>query len=241
MADCVTTNLPILTIQGKIGRMLKRIEDAGLTLRQMFTRALLALVILCLLILAFTNIVVVADLPIYQNPSTAEQSVEKPSGNRTIIVLGAGVWRNEPSGMLKCRINKAIALYARERGHKLLLSGDGTDHHYRETNAMQEYATINGVHPDDIVTDALGFSTYDSLRRAAEVFGIQDAIIVSQAFHLKRAVWLAHSFAIQANGIACDSNSSALYYQLREIPARSKDTILRWFDSQPRARRDQIF
>lgn len=241
MADCVTTNLPILTIQGKIGRMLKRIEDAGLTLRQLFTRALVTTVTLCSLIFVFTNIVVVANLPVYRKSSTAPQAAQKPSKDKTIIVLGAGVWKNEPSGMLKCRINKAIELYARERGHNLLLSGDGTDHHYRETNAMKEYASINGVHPDDILTDPLGFSTYDSLRRAADVYGIQNAIIVSQAFHLKRAVWLANSFAINAIGIACDTSASALYYHLREVPARSKDTILRWFDSQPRASREQMF
>lgn len=123
----------------------------------------------------------------------------------------------------------------------MLLSGDGTDHHYRETNAMKEYASLNGVKVEDIVTDPLGFSTYDSLRRASEVFQIQNAIIVSQQFHLDRAVWLANSFSIKATGIACDADSSSLYYQMREILARSKDTLLRWFNSPSRTDREKIF
>lgn len=212
-----------------------------MTLRRVFTWAMTGTLVAVLLIITITNVIVLADLPAYRQLSFLSGEAVKKTGDKTIIVLGAGVWRNEPSGMLKCRINKAIALYARERGHKMLLSGDGTDHHYKETNAMSEYARMNGVSNEDLLTDALGFSTYDSLRRAAEVFNIKNAIIVSQEFHLSRAVWLAGSFAIKATGIPCDSNKSSLYYHLREIPARTKDTLLRWFNSPSRDHREQIF
>lgn len=190
---------------------------------------------------ALTNLIVLIHLPIYRKLESKPHQTGAENSTVTIIVLGAGVWRNEPSGMLKCRINKAIALFARDRGHKILLSGDGTDHHYRETNAMKQYANLNGVRDEDIQTDPLGFSTYDSLRRAAEVFQIRRAIVVSQAFHLSRAVWLAKSFSIDAIGIPCDTDTASLYYHLREIPARSKDTLLRWFNSPSRTNRDEFF
>lgn len=212
-----------------------------MTLRRVFIWATTCTLVAVTLAVTVTNIIVIADLPVYLQLTSSSEEILKKTGEKTIIVLGAGVWRNEPSGMLKCRINKAIALYARERGNKMLLSGDGTDHHYKETNAMREYASINGVNNEDLLTDAFGFSTYDSLRRAAEVFNIKNALIVSQEFHLSRAVWLAGSFAIKATGIPCDSNKSSLYYHLREIPARTKDTLLRWFNSPSRDHREQIF
>lgn len=230
-----------MTDQRKIGRIIKKLEDTGLTLRRVLIRVPLGILLLTLLMLTFTNLIVLAHLPIYGKLDAAPHISSSENPATTIIVLGAGVWRNEPSGMLKCRINKAIALFARDRGHKILLSGDGTDHHYRETNAMKQYASLNGVRDEDIQTDPLGFSTYDSLRRAAEIFRIRQAIVVSQAFHLSRAVWLAKSFSIDATGISCDTDKSALYYHLREIPARSKDTLLRWFNSPSRSNRDEFF
>jgi vancomycin permeability regulator SanA len=196
---------------------------------------------MALLVISFTNLIILIQLPFYKKFNFLTHLSGRENPETTLIVLGAGVWRNEPSGMLKCRINKAIDLYARDRAHKMLLSGDGTDNHYRETNAMREYASLNGVRVEDIMTDPLGFSTYDSLRRAAEVFNIRNAIVVSQGFHLSRAVWLAKSFSIDAMGIPCDTETSTFYYHLREIPARSKDTLLRWFNSPSRKNRDEIF
>ena len=212
-----------------------------MTLRRVFIWLPLSVLLLVLSVMTLTNLIVLFHLPIHGKSSLFADMSDSQGPDTTLIVLGAGVWRNEPSGMLKCRINKAIALYARDRGHKMLLSGDGTDHHYRETNAMKEYATLNGVRTDDILTDPLGFSTYDSLRRAAEIFQIRKAIVVSQKFHLSRAVWLAKSFSINATGMPCDNEPSSLYYRLREIPARSKDTLLRWFNSPSRSNREEIF
>ncbi len=197
-----------------------------------------------ILVILITNIIIVGKLPIFNRP---EATSPLPLGasvdalKKTLIVLGAGVRRKELSGMLRCRMLKAIELYNAQKSDRILLSGDGTNPHYNETAAMRKFALQNGINADAVLTDPLGFSTYDSLRRAIEVFGIRNATIVSQDFHLSRAVWLADSFGIHADGESCDQTGAGLYYNLREIPARSKDVFLRWFDFAPRSNRDELF
>jgi len=189
-------------------------------------------------------LIIVWKLPIFNKPEVTAPlplSVSVDALKKTIIVLGAGVRRKELSGMLRCRMLRAIELYNTQKSNQILLSGDGTDPHYNETAAMRRFALQNGINADTVLTDPLGFSTYDSLRRAIEVFGIRNATIVSQDFHLSRAIWLADSFGIHADGESCDQTSAGLYYNLREIPARSKDVFLRWFDFAPRSNRDELF
>jgi SanA protein len=208
------------------------------------TTLILFTVVLPIFCLAVTNALVLAGIPLHSAPPPPPSQTEaslKTTEEATIIVLGAGVHRQELSGMLKCRMHKAIDLFARERGKKILLSGDGTDPHYNETKAMKNYALQNGLSQDNLLSDPLGYSTYDSLRRAIEVFGIRKGVIVTQDFHLKRSLWLANSFGISAQGVSCDSGSSSYFYDLREILVRTKDVLLRWFDFAPRSSRDQIF
>ncbi|MEY3901396.1 MAG: hypothetical protein RL189_702, partial [Pseudomonadota bacterium] len=189
-----------------------------------------------------TNLIIIVRLPIFTRPELPELSSNSDSRQRpTVIVLGAGVRRRELSGMLRCRMLKAIELYNNQRSTRVLLSGDGTDPHYNETTAMRKFALQNGINADALLTDPLGFSTYDSLRRAIEVFGIRSAMIVSQDFHLQRAIWLANSFGIEASGESCDAGSSSYFYDFREILARCKDVFLRWFDFAPRSNREEIF
>lgn len=189
-----------------------------------------------------TNIVVVSNIPLHNRPEILNSLSAPPTQSETtLIVLGAGVRRNSLSGMLKCRMHKAIELYARQRGSKILLSGDGTGQHYNETAAMKKYALENGLPKEDLLTDPLGYSTYDSLRRAIEVFGIRSGMIVSQDFHLKRAVWLAESFGMNVQGTPCDQGTSSQFYEWREIFARTKDVMLRWFDLAPRSEREELF
>ncbi len=206
-----------------------------------FTTLVTFAVVFPLFCLLLTNVLVLAAIPLHSAPPPQPSSVDRNYEEATLIVLGAGVHRQELSGMLKCRMHKAIDLFAREQGKKILLSGDGTDTHYNETKAMKSYALQNGLSRENLLTDPLGYSTYDSLRRAIEVFGIRKGVIVSQDFHLKRALWLAQSFGISVQGVSCDNNVSSFYYDLREIPARTKDVFLRWFDFAPRSSRDEIF
>lgn len=212
-----------------------------------FTRTIAALlktpIVLALLVVIVTNTVILFHLPAFDKPTHAVgvPSAKHPSPEPVLIVLGAGVYRKELSGMLRCRMLKAFDLYARQRATRILLSGDGTDPHYNETSAMRRFALQNGIPAESLLSDPLGFSTYDSLRRAIEVFGIQNGEIVSQNFHLRRALWLAESFGMNVHGTACDNAGSSFFYDLREVPARSKDVLLRWFDFAPRSSRDELF
>lgn len=193
-----------------------------------------------IVLVIITNFVIIFKLPIFtQIPTTT--SSPNTNSRPTLIVLGAGVRKKELSGMLRCRMAKALELYAEHQADRVLLSGDGTDIHYNETVAMRKYALQNGIVADSLLTDPLGFSTYDSLRRAIEVFGIRKAVIVSQGFHLGRALWIAASFGIDARAESCDDSNSSLFYDLREIPARTKDVLLRWLDFAPRSNREEIF
>lgn len=212
--------------------------EVGKAIRRLLTVTALTIIGSVLL----TNLIIIVRLPIFARPELPELSSNSdPRQRPTVIVLGAGVRRRELSGMLRCRMLKAIELYNNQRSTRVLLSGDGTDPHYNETTAMRKFALQNGINADALLTDPLGFSTYDSLRRAIEVFGIRSAMIVSQDFHLQRAIWLANSFGIEASGESCDAGSSSYFYDFREILARCKDVFLRWFDFAPRSNREEIF
>ncbi|NBW80157.1 YdcF family protein [bacterium] len=202
----------------------------------------MVLLIVAILLVSVTNVVIIFKIPIFSPPPAPANSVLAESElSPTLIVLGAGVRKKELSGMLKCRMTKALELYSAHQADRVLLSGDGTDTHYNETAAMRKFALQNGIVADSLLTDPLGFSTYDSLRRAIEVFGIRKAVIVSQGFHLGRALWIAASFGIQARAESCDDSNSSVFYEVREVPARTKDVLLRWFDFAPRSRREEIF
>jgi SanA protein len=213
-----------------------------LNFKQIFTVIPIAILALAITLIALTNIIIVSHLPIHPRPRLPELSTDSHHNlPPTLIVLGAGVRKKELSGMLRCRMVTAIELYKKTEPKRILLSGDGTNHHYNETSAMKKYALEKGIDSELLLTDPLGFSTYDSLRRAIEVFGIRSALIVSQSFHLQRALWIAESFGINASGESCDNDSSSLFYELREIPARTKDVFIRWLDLAPRSNRDEIF
>lgn len=117
------------------------------------------------------------------------------------LVLGAGVRSDgEPSLLLRDRLNSAIQLYEAGKVQKLLMSGDNRFHYYNEPAAMKRYAVKQGVPPEDIVEDFAGRRTYDSIYRAKHIFGQDRLIIVTQGFHLDRAVYLSRKLGVEAVG-----------------------------------------
>ena len=157
------------------------------------------------------------------------------------IVLGAGVRGQALSGALKSRMMRAMQLYQNKTVRKILVSGDGTDPYYNETVAMKKFAIKNEIPAADIESDALGFSTYDSVLRAREVFKIRNAYVVSQNFHLTRILWLANAVGIDALGVPAGPVDEEWYYRMREVPARTKDFFLHWADYRPEGTRDKFF
>lgn len=159
-----------------------------------------------------------------------------------VVVLGAGVKGRELSGALKLRMMKAISLYHEGRVTKILVSGDGTDPFYNETLAMKHFAVKHDVPAWVIYEDPHGYSTYASVVRAKHIFNIQAAYIVSQRFHLSRAVWLANALGMNSLGIApAGTVQDEWFYRTREIPARVKDFLLFGLGYFPPNTRSDIF
>ena len=113
-----------------------------------------------------------------------------------IIVLGAGLWDDKPSPMLKDRLEKGISLYKAGAAPKLLMSGDHGRTGYNEVQVMKQYAIDAGVPSEDIFMDHAGFSTYESMIRARDIFGVTSPIVVTQKYHLYRAVYIGKSLGI---------------------------------------------
>lgn len=139
------------------------------------------------------------------------------------LVLGASVKRNSiPSEVLRQRLEAANALYQSGRIQKLILSGDNTRPYYDEVNVMKKYMLKKGIPPKDIFLDHNGIRTFDSLYRARHKFGCQKLVIISQAFHLPRALFIASHLGIKAYGFSADSSveSKDKFLMLRENFAR---------------------
>jgi vancomycin permeability regulator SanA len=120
---------------------------------------------------------------------------------RVAIVYGAEVYNTYTlSPILQDRVNGAIELYKKGIVQKLLMSGDNSSIYYNEVVAMQEYAIKHGVPSQDITLDYAGFTTYDSCYRAKQIFGVKQAILVTQAYHQPRAIYICRSLGIDAYG-----------------------------------------
>ena len=147
-------------------------------------------------------------------------------GADCILVLGAGLMPDgSPSLMLSERIQTGVDLYEAGVAPKLLMSGDHSRADHEEVNAMKDAAMARGVPSADIFMDHAGFATYDSFYLAGAVFGVKKVVIVTQAYHLPRAIWIARALGLEAVGVACDTRRypGQLYRDIREILARDKD------------------
>ena len=137
------------------------------------------------------------------------------------IVFGAGLWYDgSPSPVLRDRVATAAQLYFDGKVKKLLMSGDNSYIYYNEPGAMQEYALSLGVPEADIVLDYAGRRTYDTCYRAKEIFGLKEAILVTQAFHLPRAVYTCNQLGLQSIGVPADlrdyRRGARVYWHARE-------------------------
>ena len=139
------------------------------------------------------------------------------------VVFGAGLSAGgEPSPILRQRVETAMALYRAGKVRKLLVSGDNTDPFHDETKAMRRYAIDRGLPAEDVVGDYAGVSTWDTCYRAKEIFGVERAVLVTQGFHLPRALFMANALGIDAHGVAADGDSRPVTrYGLREFLARA--------------------
>lgn len=150
--------------------------------------------------------------------------VSDVSASRAAIVFGAGLLRDgTPSPVLKDRVTAAVQLYQAGKVEKLLMSGDNRFIDYNEPAAMKTYAMGLGVPEEDIVLDYAGRRTYDTCYRAKEIFGLNEAILVTQRYHLPRALFTCQGMGMTVNGVAADlriyNSHSLRFWSLRELPA----------------------
>lgn len=174
----------------------------------------------------------VLGINLYVKMSTKKQIVEENDYSKLedidcILVLGAGVWGDEPSPMLEDRLNQAIELYKNNVSSKIIMSGDHGTEEYDEVNIMKRYAIEKGIPSEDIFMDHAGFSSYDSIYRAKAIFGAKKIVIVTQEYHLYRALYIANRLGIEAYGVGADPRqyAGATYREIREILARNKDFV----------------
>ena len=173
----------------------------------------------------------------YEDTITKEEIQElKQLKAECIMVLGASVHADgTPSPMLKDRLDTAIALYQAGTAPKILLSGDDGQISYNEVNAMMNYAVKEGVPEKAIFLDHAGFSTYESVYRAKSVFEVNRMIVVTQKYHLYRALYGCGFMDIEALGVASDQQRyrGQLYRDFREVLARDKDCVKWLIKPQP--------
>lgn len=156
---------------------------------------------------------------------TDEEAAEK-SNVDCILVLGAGVKSDgTPSLMLRDRLDKAVELYELGVSDKILVSGDHRSQYYDEVNTMKNYLVEHGIPSECIYMDHSGLSTYDSMYRAVNVFGVESAVIVTQKYHMYRALYIADSMGINAYGVCAKEvrYNGQTYRDFREAAARVKD------------------
>lgn len=175
--------------------------------------AILGLIILCTAQLA---------IQIYALPRT--YSISDIPAERAAIVFGAGLWRDgSPTPVLSDRVAVAAELYFSGKVEKILLSGDNRFVDYNEPAAMRELALQLGVPDEALALDYAGRRTYDTCYRAVAIFGLEGAILVTQAFHLPRAIYTCNMLGLPSSGVEADQREynrrSVFYWNMRELGA----------------------
>ena len=190
-------------------------------------------IILCIFIPAAVCVLTVFGMNLYIKNAVNNRIFTSPEAYNKketdcILVLGAAVYDNGTlSYMLKDRLDYGIELYKQGAAPKLIMSGDHGRESYDEVNAMKEYAIECGVPSEDIFMDHAGFSTYDSMYRAKEIFGAASVIVVTQRYHLYRALYIGERLGIEVFGVSSDQQQYAGQSQreMREMLARCKDMV----------------
>ena len=196
--------------------MKKRLKTTAMLLLKIGVRFFLFLGLFAIFVLFLTRFVFL----IYASPMTF--SLDIVPERKVAIVFGAGLLRDGSAGpVLSDRVETAVKLYQAGKVDKLLMSGDNRFVEYNEPEAMRQYALKAGVPDDDIVLDYAGRRTYDTCYRAREIFQVRSAILVTQPFHMARALYLCNSFGVESVGVEADNRyflkRSRLIWNTREL------------------------
>ena len=192
-----------------------------------------AVILFCFLVSGICNIIVAASAKPYV---IDYEEACKLEGVDCIIVLGAGLKSDGTlSQVLQDRVNLGAKLYFGGASDRILVSGDHSRPDYDEANAMKNDLISQSVPADAVFTDHAGFDTYDTMYRARDVFCAKKVIIVTQGFHVERAVFIARALGLDAYGVMCDSENRFFGFktEIREYVARTKYAFSAWFMPKP--------
>ncbi|MFC9916110.1 vancomycin high temperature exclusion protein [Streptomyces sp. NPDC059862] len=191
------------------------------------------------LVQALMALCVLALLPsAWMHVATGDRLRSTADAPRTdvAVVFGAGLWNGEPSPYLAHRLDAAAELYRAGRVEVVLVTGDNSREDYDEPDAMRSYLTRHGVPDARIVSDYAGFDTWDSCVRARKIFGVEEAVLISQGFHIRRAVALCEAAGVTSYGVGVDERHDGTWYYggVREIVAAGKAALDAVFQPDPR-------
>jgi vancomycin permeability regulator SanA len=194
-------------------------------MRRVFLVTLIA--VMALPILARGTTAALAQGRLFSDPQVAP-------ARHVAVVFGAGVRNGQPSAVLFDRVASAVALYRAGKVDKLLMSGDNRFETYNEPGAMRRAALQLGVPDADIVLDYAGRSTYDTCYRARTIFGLRDAVLVTQGYHLDRALFTCRALGVDAVGLAANLRNyrGMIWFQFRELGA-TVNAFLELFVTRP--------
>lgn len=171
----------------------------------------------------FLILIVINLYMIFVTNSKIKKIDDIKEAKKVVLVLGAGIRNNEPSPLLKERLNTALKLYEKKKVEKELLSGDKSEN-YDELAVMKNYLIKHNVKEEDLIIDNFGYSTYESIMRAKKVYKEDNIYIVTQRYHLYRALYIASRIDLKAQGISANGIlGGQIYRSIREMLARFKD------------------
>ncbi len=194
------------------------------------------------------GVIFTLEINVYEVQSTKDQILTLEEAKNlqdvdAILVLGCQVRSDgTPSAMLEDRLKVGISLYQNGISPNLLVSGDHGRKNYNEVQVMKDYAIKAGILSDSIYMDHAGFSTYESIYRAKDLFLAEKVVIVTQSYHLYRALHIANALGIEAYGVSADLRSYAGQFkrEIREVLARDKDFVLSLLKVKPTYLGDEI-
>jgi SanA protein len=167
--------------------------------------------------------------------SSIYNNVEVVPHTQTALIPGASVTGNgQLSPVLQDRADAAIILYNKRKVDNILVSGDNSTSTYNEVNPVQNYLIAHKVLPQDIFLDYAGFDTYSTMYRARDIFLVGSTTIVSQNFHLPRALYIAHNLGVVAFGFNADNGHYLAKNYIREFLANSKAIFNLVFHTKPK-------
>jgi len=186
-----------------------------------FLKYIVTLLLFAIIVLVLINITVINESDEY-----VYKDISKLPEKQAVIILGAFVRGDMLSNVLEDRVVMGLEIYNSHKCEKILLSGDHGKVDYDEVNGMRLYILSNyeNVPEEDIFLDHAGFDTYDSLYRAKEIFEIENAVIVTQDFHINRAVYIARKLGIDAVGFSVNQEK---YHKILQLRWRSREVLSR--------------